>query len=596
MAVTLRLGDIMQGRLSGVKWAACGIGLSLGTAAYTQENPRAPDVVPSREQVQPPAPRASDASAPRVRVDGSRAAASAPCPLDALNIKADLRTVRFVAADGRPLPGEIVRLLAPVTVTTPGEQAIGAVCTIRDRATEALRRAGYIASVQIPPQEITTGELQLAVVLAKITEVRVRGEPGHYRDALLQRIEQLKALDPLNERDAERILLLAGDIPGLDVQLSLRPAGTAPGAVIGDLTIARRQFTLLANVQNYGSRQLGRETGYVRGELYGVLTPTDIAYAGFSTTAQTREQKVAQGGYITGIGSSGLTVGGRINYAWSRPDLGQLDLRSQSVIAGVDVSMPLLRSVTRSLNIGGGGEIIEQRTRVYGGGTGSAPLNRDKLRIAFLRASGNLRVRQSDGRDRFALAGVVEIRRGLGILNATPRGQTSSASGYVPSRFGADPQAFVVRSIIDATASAGAFSIATTARSQWANHPLLNFEEFAIGNLSVGRGYDPGSNSGDRAIGLANELRVALPISRSLPVQLFGFGDIIWLQNLDRASTERRRRLRSAGGGARLTLPGRMVLEVAYAHPFDRALTFAEAPPPDRLLVSLTAQFSPLAR
>ncbi|MEH3106793.1 MAG: hypothetical protein PGN09_05750 [Sphingomonas fennica] len=578
----------------GLGLAACGA--AVGGAALAQESPRSPDIVPSREQVQPPAPRASDAPPPRVRVDGSRTATAAPCPLDALDIRADLRTIRFVAADARPLPAEIVRTLAGVTVAAPGEQPIGAVCTVRDRATEALRRAGYIASVQIPPQEISGGELQLQVVLARITEVRVRGEPGHYRDALLQRIAQLKALDPLNEHDAERILLLAGDIPGLDVQLSLRPAGTTPGAVIGDLTIVRRRFTMLANLQNYGSTQLGRETGYLRGELYGLLTPTDIAYAGVSATAQSREQRVAQGGYITGLGSGGLTVGGRINYAWSRPDLGLLDLRSRSLIAGIDIALPLYRSVNRSLSVAAGGEIIEQRTRVYGSPLGSAPLNRDKLRIAFLRATGNARARRADGRDMFALAGVVEIRRGLGILNATPRGAAASPSGYIPSRFGADPQAFVARAIVDGQAFAGPFSVATSARGQWANNPLLNFEEFAIGNLSVGRGYDPGSNSADRAIGFANELRVALPLSRRVPIQLFGFGDIVWLRNLDQSTTERKRRLRSAGGGARVTLPGRMVLEMAYAHAFDRALTFADRPPPDRVLLSLTAQFAPQAR
>ena len=560
-----------------------------------QEPPRAADSLPSREQVQQPAPASTVNPASTARVDASKVIRSAPCPLETSSARVTLTSVRYRSPAEKPVVGSIARALAGVGVETQGEQPVKAVCAIRDRANAALRKAGYIASVQIPPQTITTGELLLTVVTARITEVRVHGEPGHYRDTLLTRIAKLRALDPVNEHDAERILLIAGDLPGLDVQLSLRPAGTTPGAVIGDLTIVRRRFTMLANVQNYGSRQLGRETVYVRAETYGLLTPSDVVYVGASTTRQLREQQVAQAGYITGVGGNGATVGIRANYAWSRPDLGQLDLRSRSLIAGLDLSLPLIRTVPANLTIGGGAEAIEQRTRVYGGGV-STPLNRDKLRVVFLRLGGNARLRALDGRDIFTFAGGLELRKGLGLLGATKEGEISSASGYTPSRFGADPQAFVVRGSGAATAHLRPLSISSEARIQWTNKPLLNFEEFSVGNLSIGRGYDPGSNSADRAAGLANEARFDLPFLPTLPIQLFGFGDIVWLRNLDEGTTERRRTLRSVGGGARVTLPGRLLLEVTYAKPLDRALTFDDKPPPARVLASLTAQFAPQVR
>ncbi|PZU10121.1 MAG: hypothetical protein DI605_05860 [Sphingomonas sp.] len=567
--------------------------LALASPAWAQE--RVPDSVPSREQIQPPTPEPDPAARSRVRIDSGRATATPPCPFDTSTVQVDLRTVRFVSSDGRPLPARVLRELAGVAVAHPGEQPVAIVCHIRDAATSALRRAGFIASVQVPPQEITGGELALAIVLARIVEVRVRGEPGHYRRTLLERIAQLKALDPLDEHEAERILLLAGDIPGLDVQLALRPAGTAPGAVIGDLTIVRRRFALLGNVQNYGSKQIGRTTAYARGEIYGLLTASDLAYVGASTTPRSHEQKVGQIGYITGLGSDGATVGVRANYAFSRPELEQLDLRSRSVIGGIDLTVPIVRAVSHNVTLGGGAELIEQRTRIYGGGI-STPLNRDKLRIAFLRGSANLRQRRSDGTDIYALGASIEVRRGLGILGATPRGTDGSDGGYTSSRFGADPQAWVVRGTFDGTVHAGPVSLAEGMRGQWANHPLLNFEEFSIGNLSIGRGYDPGSNSADRAIGVQNELRVDLPLLRALPIQIFGFGDIVWLRNLDMNTTEGHRRLRSAGGGARVVLPGRLLFEITYAHPFDRALSFDDRPPPARLLASLTAQFAPQIR
>lgn len=560
-----------------------------------QERPTAPDSVPSREQVQRPAPATGRSDATRVRVDATTVTDTGACPLDKSTVRARIERVRFVSVDGRPLSGRVMRELGGIGITAPGEQTVAIVCRVRDMAARALRRAGYIASVQIPPQEIKDGELTLTVVLARITEVRVRGEAGPHRTALLARVAQLQALEPLNERAAERVLLLAGDIPGLDIQLALRQAGTTPGAVIGDVTIVRRRFAVLANIQNYGSRQIGRETAYLRAETYGLLTASDTAYLGTSSTLDFREQLAGQAGYLTGLGSSGMTLGGRINYALSHPDLGALDLRSRSLIAGIDLAVPIVRSLSRSLTIGGGAELIEQRTRVYGNDR-SSPLNRDKLRVLYLRGTGSIRRRGFDGRDLGSLAGTVEVRRGLGVLGATPRGLVRSTGGYTPSRFGGDPQALVIRGSADGIAHAGRFSIASGVRGQWSNQALLNFEEFSLGNLSVGRGYDPGSNSGDRAVGVQNEVRVDVPVFASLPVQLFGFTDIVWLWNLDRNTTENGRRLRSVGGGVRVTLPGRAFVDVAYARPLDRALSFDDRRPPARLLLSLTAQFAPQVR
>jgi len=559
------------------------------TAPVTPPPNLPPNALPSREQVQPPTPGPRGTAPSTVRIDSSQAVRVAPCPLDGSDLHVALSKISFVTPSGKPLPAQIATLLGDIRPPA-GEQSVSQVCSIRDRANAALRSAGYIASVQIPPQSITAGELVLQVVTARIVEIHVHGDAGSHAQVLLARIEKLKKLDPLNQHDAERILLLASDIPGVDVQLSLRPAGTQPGDLIGNLTIVDRRFAILANVQDYGSQQLGRWTAYARAETYGVLTPDDIVYAGVSSTIQTREQKIAQAGYTTGIGNDGITLGGRFTYAWSRPDLGLLDIRSRSLIGGIDLLAPVIRSVNSNLYLGTGAEIIEQRTRVYGDGD-SIGLNRDKLRVLYARASGNLRTLYPDGEEFFSLSGAFEVRKGLGILDATKRGVQSS-DGYTPSRFEGDPEALVLRANLDATMSRRPFSFYTGVRGQWANHPLLNFEEFSVGNLSMGRGYDPGSNSADRAVGLTNELRFDLGLFRKLPIQLFAFNDMVWIWNLDQGTTETDRHLRSYGGGARVTLPSHLVLELTYAHPRDRALAFDKSPPPDRFLMSLTVQLS----
>ncbi|WP_174291409.1 ShlB/FhaC/HecB family hemolysin secretion/activation protein [Sphingomonas bacterium] len=262
--------------------------------ARSQTAPARPPQLPSREEVTPPTP--TGLPAPTASVDARGAIATPTCPFETSTVRLNLKTVRFTRPDGSPLQPEIADTLARVTTPT-GDLSIKAVCDVRDAANTALRRDGWVVSVQIPPQSIESGELRLQVVTARITEIRVRGTPGPYRAVLEARLSRLRALDPLNQRDAERELLLAGDLPGLDIQLSLRPAGTQPGDVIGDLLITYRPFAILGNVQNFNSRALGRVTGYVRAEAYGLAGLSDLAYVGASATSDFKKQLIVQGGY-----------------------------------------------------------------------------------------------------------------------------------------------------------------------------------------------------------------------------------------------------------------------------------------------------------
>lgn len=587
-----RTERIVRFRIDALGAVASASALAAAPAGAQSTNQTIQQSVPSREEVTPPTPNPAARSTATVE---SRSAIAQPnCPFDTSPIRLTLRRIVFTRPDGRPLQPAIAQSLANVATPT-GDQSIRVVCQLRDDANAALRRAGWVASVQIPAQSIATGALTLHVVTAHITEIRVRGTPGPYRRVLEHRIAQLKALDPLNERDAERILLLAGDIPGLDIQLSLRPAGTLPGDVIGDLAITYRRFAVFANAQNDNSRALGRETVYLRGELYGLTGLADLTYVGVSSTVQPREQKIVQVGHILGLDGAGTTLGLRFTYAWSRPDLGALDLKTDTLISGFDLVHPLIRSVRQNLRIAAGFDYVDQNTMV-GSGAAVTPLNLDKLRIASLRLSGDRLRRRSDGGVSLQLRGGVEVRKGLGIFGATPRDAVLTG-GELPSRIEGNSRATVVRGDLDALAGFGRLlSVAGAVRAQWANAPLLNYEEFSLGNLTIGHGYDPGANSGDRAIGLRVEPRVEVPVSRRFPTQVFGFYDFVALTNLDSNSTEVDRHFHSYGGGVRVTLPNRLILEGMFAHPRDRALTIDKAPPPNRFLLSLTVQFRGAAR
>ena len=571
-------------------------GTALGLAGGASAQAQSQGQVPSREEVNPPVPKREDRPS-SVSVDSSGAFPRGPCPLDTSDLRTTIPAVEFGGPGGEPLPPELVPVLAQVRAPA-GEQPVRVVCDIRDQANAALRRARYVATVQIPSQRLEGGPLRLEVVSAHIVETRVRGDAGPYEDLIEQRITTLQSLDPLNEADAERLLLLADDIPGLDVRLALQPAGRAPGEVIGELTVDYRPYTVVANAQNYNSKQLGRETGYLRAEFYGLTGLGDVTYLAGSSTVDFDEQKIVQIGHEMLLDQQGTLLAARATFADSRPDLPNLNLRTKSWILNAEVMQPLLRTVFDNFYGGLGFESVDQRTKLGGGPGGAAPLNLDRIRTAYMRFTGNSRRVRPDGVEPYAASGFVEFRRGLDIFKATKTGVITPA-GYSPSRLEGDATAWVMRGQFDGKIGFGPiFELAASVRGQWTNQPLLNYDEFSIGNLTVGRGYDPGANTGDKAYSTSFEARANLPTGSKLATQVYGFYDGIRLWNLDTGTAEADRRLESVGGGVRFTLPGRARLDLTYAHPLDPPLltgTTAKVPK-DRILVSLTAQLLPWGR
>ena len=546
--------------------------------------------LPSRQEITPPTPDSQRDST--ATVDGRGALQAATCPFENSPLRLTIDRIELSRPDGSPLQPEVARALAGV-VAPRGDQPLKSVCDIRDQANAALRSRGWVASVQIPAQEIAGGVLRLQVVTAHIVEMRIRGDAGRYEGVLRRRLTAIQALNPLNEREAERLLLLAGDIPGLDVALALRPAGGEQGAVIGELTVSTRRYALFGNAQNYNSRLLGRETVYARGEIYGLTGLADITYFGASTTADFQEQIIVQGGHIFGVDAVGTTLGLRTSYAWSRPDLGPLDLRTRTLISGFDVVHPLYRSVRQNARLRAGFDYVDQTSNV-GTGNSAVTLTRDRLRIAFVGLDADYQHLTDAGAPSYSLGISTELRKGLGIFDASQRG---FGGGVLTSRLDGNSRAFVIRAAIDGVLNVGpVFSLLGQMQAQWTNDPLLNYEEFALGSLTIGRGYDPGSNSGDRALGGHGELRADLPITSAFGTQIYGFYDHLYLKNLDRTSIEGPRNFDSVGAGVRLALRNRLVLDVGYAKPLDKALLLDDRKPPARVLIALTVQFRDPAR
>ncbi len=540
-----------------------------------------------------PETRAAD-DARRVRVERD-AGMKANCPFEDSPLKVTLTGVTFADVRGGELSDKLARSLGRVTVPE-GEQPIRVICEVRDAANQALRADGWIASVQVPQQDLQ-GNLRLDVISARLSEIRVNGDPGPYRNALSKVLDPLQALDPLNERDAERILLKAFDIPGLSVKLALAPSGEGPGVVIGNLVVDFERFAATFNLRNYNARNVGRETAFVRVDVHGLTGLSDRTFIGGQTTFDFDEQFIVQGGHEFGLGESGLRLGGQVTHAWARPDIQNLDLETKTLLGNLSLTYPLVRTPLKYSNLSLGFDYLDQKSTV-----GIVDLSKDSLRTLYVRADTQGRRTRLDRSTWLAYSAFAEVRKGFDLFGATQSGGTFgfAQTGTVPaSRPFGDAEALVVRGGFDATAFVGkVFDLRARVEGQWTDDPLLNFDEYSIGNLSIGRGYDPGSNSGDRAIGASAEAGVTLleSIENRTRVQGFGFYDIVKLRNLDPFTPTPERTLASVGGGVRVFFGSGLTAEVTYAKPLDRALAIDAEKPPERVLFSLTTRFPALFR
>src|SRR3546814_18225118 len=100
------------------------------------------------------------------------------------------------------------------------------------------------------------------------------------------------------------------------------------------------------NVQNFGSKDLGRWGGLLRGQFYGLTGLGDRTTIAVFSTADFEEQQTLQLGHDFRLGSEGLTLSGQFTYSWADPDLGdpRFDVKARTLLANAEASHPFIRN------------------------------------------------------------------------------------------------------------------------------------------------------------------------------------------------------------------------------------------------------------
>jgi hemolysin activation/secretion protein len=562
----------MRRAIAGASAMAC---LAAGLLAASPATAQV--ALPSRQELDP-ARAAPIPAAPRGNL--FKGVEAGPCAFRDSPIKVNLKTVEFRGARSGALALSDETLASTYAEFIGREAPLSVACDIRDRAASLYLRRGVLASVVIPTQTIADGKLVLTVVEARIASVNYHGDAGPAQKQVVRFLDHLRGMAPFDLDVAQRYLLLASDVPGVRLQSALRPSAAGDGALDLDIAIARDAVDGSILAQNYGSKTVGRDLTLARLDLNG-FTPLGerTSIIGYGTLSSD-EQRVIQVAERFFIGGDGLAAALSGSWAWTRPGdvLTPLELEGESFAGSVRISYPLVRHRRQNLNFGFGLDVVNQKVE-FGGGV--ATLTDDKLRVFFVRLDGHY-APASLAANSVAMTGVVEVRQGIHNLGASRYGELTA------SRFLAKPDATVFRAEGELGGVAGPLVGKLKVAWQHTNDPLLSYEEYGVGNLTIGRGYDPSMVSADRAI--AGSLEVS-----SKPLSLNGgkaawrpyaFYDVAELTNIGFGANKLD--LTSAGVGVRAQVTSRFAFDLTWAKPFDSPFGVGDEPS-SRVLISLSA-------
>ncbi|TAJ33863.1 POTRA domain-containing protein [Bosea sp. (in: a-proteobacteria)] len=361
--------------------------------------------------------------------------------------------------------------------------------------TDLYRRAGYhLSRALIPPQDMRGGVLRVTVVEGVIADARISGGSAVFGlDNLLEPIRQER---PARLATMERQLLLINERPGVKV-VDTTLDEIVPGSGRFRLTIKAETWRLYgaAGLDNMGSVSSGPWQGSANLALNSLVVPGDsLSVSGSFVPGHPRELRYGRLAYELPLGSESWKVG----IAASHSDIWPGDLRryirdrSKSDTVEARLSFAPILSQMQSLWLTGAIGVTRASEQAFIG-----PLSADRIGIASLTADYKLHLRDSS----WTYASVT-VRKGLGLIDDQP----DSADWL--SRIGASPHFTLINGALTHYENlTDRWSVRLAAGGQLASGPLLTSQQYALGGLSFGRGFDAGWISGDDAIAGSAELR-----------------------------------------------------------------------------------------
>lgn len=436
-------------------------------------------------------------------------------------------------------------------------------------------RAGFpFIAVLLKVQQVEDGVVHYDVVEGRISGVTALGADPVARRQATAMLEPLVNEVPLSLAEVETAYELARKVPGLSISGALRRSETAGGM---DLVVdaQRQSWRAYVNVNDLYADAVG-PWGVLLGLDYnGPSEYGDSTSLEAYTSIPVGRQVLFHASRSQGLDSNGLTatVSALLGTADPKGSSAPLELATNIQALRLEASQPLWERPNSNVVLTAAFDASNQRTQVFR----NEELSDDQLRIFSLGMAGELT--GPPGR----LAASAEVRQGVNFLGASTPGEADL------SRVGGDPQALVFHFGLEGeTPSRFLVQLAFRIDAQQSADALTAPDQYSVGNLTIGRGYQPGEILGDSALGESFEFRFGpIAIQSHLTAQPFAFVDAVRLWNNDIA-TFRQGVFSSVGGGVRFQIAGKFNLELTYAVPQDNLPTPGLPRPSPMVLVNLT--------
>lgn len=434
---------------------------------------------------------------------------AAPAGADRLSVT--LGTVEVEAA-----PAGFEAEVAALTSRLAGRRIAASEVFAAARELEAafVNAGALLTRVILPPQTLRDGgRLRLVVVRGFVERIDLANIPERARARVSAVLAPLEGRRDLEAGEIERLLLLAGDTPGVGLRSTL-VAGDAPGATRLVIDGTYRPVTGFVGGDNTVGRALGGftfgtgfdvntalgfgETLYVR--ALGHPDRDDALRTGSPFGAYPRLRTLA-GGLLVPLGTDGLTFNVEYTNSQTAPKLSNLiQTNSDYDRLSFRLRYPWLRSRAANFTSEVTFDATQETLGLNLPGL-SVPLSLDRLRIARLAGEGDLRLPTGG-----LFAGRATLSLGLDGLGART---AAEATPILPlSRLGSDAsfQKFEIAASFTQPLPQD-FVLGLYARGQTSfGQPLPRSEQIGTASFQELSTFDAGSLSGDSGFVFRSEL------------------------------------------------------------------------------------------
>jgi len=415
---------------------------------------------------------------------------------------------------------------------------------LRAAVSAALSNRAALPIVAIDTRDAATGVLRITAAPGRVGRVAIYGDTAPGVELIRRHAARLAGEAPLTRPTAERYLSLIADIPGAKTTLESVPSAT-PGAVDLGFDIDFTRWVFETDINNRGSATLGRTqiTGAVT--LNGAWRMGDQTRVALTVPTDPQDFQFLSLSHRQPIGADGMAVtlaAGRLRTRVEGAD-------GDATTLGAVLSWPMIRSYRRNLVLSAGLDGLDSDNAVFGNLRATEKTRALRASAAFGQIAPQSTLNAS-----------VTISQGIDGLGAETDAFTDADFAKVNGRIDA------ARALGRSVRVSGALAV------QYSDDRTPTSELFSLGGTDFGRGFGSGLLVGDSGYGARMEAAWRPGFTPRLlagsEVYAFADGGEVTV-NARGPLAERSDRLMSAGGGVRIAIADKLMLELEGARAVD---------------------------